>query len=360
MPTLRPTIEELRAGLDLANEAVYKIIIPALLVRVRLVGILFETDKSFLLPSSMPGIRQLKSIYDQHVGKTALVSGHADRAGAASHNLALSVDRAKSVAAFLQDDDDDWMTRYQAGAHQSAVWGTREDQYMLSAVKDSAGSPYFPGLVTGRIDAATRDATNRFQSDNGLGTGRMNADTRQKLVQLYMATDGTTLPAGTTIVIHGCGESHPSVATADSVALAENRRVELFFFRGPVTPPAEDPCPPGGCAAYPEWVRRTIRTIDVNSNPEVVVLVVDELGLPLRNAKAQLVMPDGTTENISTDGDGKIRPRVPPGTTFDVVLFDVHEGGPTDSLTTASGHHFAAGGDGPRDDSADDGAGDGP
>jgi len=162
MPTLRPTIAELRAGLDLANDVRHTIIIPPLLVRVRLTGILFETDKSFLLPSSMPGIRKLKSIYDQHLGKTVLVSGHADRAGAAAHNLAPSVDRAKSVAAFLQDDDDDWMTRFKAGAHQSAVWGTREDQYMLSAVTDSGGSPYLTAAVSGRVDAATRDATNRF------------------------------------------------------------------------------------------------------------------------------------------------------------------------------------------------------
>ena len=175
----------------------------------------------------------------------------------------------------------------------------------------------------------------------------MNADTRRALVQKYMAADGTTLPDGTTIVVHGCGESHPSVATADSVALAENRRVELFFFRGPVTPPAVDPCPAGGCAEYPEWVRRTVRTIDVNSNPEVVVVIVDEIGLPLRNARAQLVMPDGTTEDVTTDADGSIRPRVPPGSSFDVIVHDVHEGNVGDSLVTPSGQHFEAGGDGP-------------
>lgn len=349
MPTIRPTIEQLRSGLVLPTGARHTIIMPPRLVRVRLVGILFETDKAFLLPSAMPGIRQLKSIYDGHVGKTVLVSGHADRAGSAAHNLALSVDRAQAVAAFLQDDDDDWMSRYQAGAHQSTVWGTREDQYMLSVVPDATGSPYLTGAVTGRVDAATRDATSRFQSDNGLPDGKMNDDTRRALIQQYMATDGTTLPDGTTIVVHGCGESHPSVATADAVALAENRRVELFFFRGPVVPPPVDPCPAGGCAEYPEWVRRTAQTIDVNSNPEVVVLIVDELGLPLRNAKAQLVLPDGTTEDVTTDADGKIRPRVAPGSSFDVVVYDVHEGGAGDSLSTASGHHFATGGDGPAD-----------
>ena len=349
MPTFRPTSEELAQGLSLPTGASHTIILPPIVVRVRLVDILFETDKTFVLPSAMPGIRRLKGIYDGHLGKTVLVSGHADRAGTAGHNLVLSVERAKAVAAFLQDDDADWLPRYDAGTQKSTRWGTREDQYMLSLVLDGGGKPYFTGGITGRVDSGTRDAIKRFRVDNGLPDGPMTADARQPLVQKYMATDGTTLPAGTSIVTHGCGESHPSVATADSVALAENRRVELFFFRGPVKPPAVDPCPAGGCAEYAQWVEHTIRTIDVNADPEVVVFIVDEIGLPLRNAPVEIVLPDGTREKVSTDGDGKLRPRVAPGASFDIVVSDVHEGGAEDSLTTVSGHHFAAGGDGPED-----------
>ncbi|HXJ23024.1 MAG TPA: OmpA family protein [Polyangia bacterium] len=347
MPELRPTLTDLQAGLTLPTGARYKIVLPPLVFRVRLVGLLFDTDKTFLLPSSMAGIRRLNELYQDHTGKTVLVSGHADTAGSTDHNLALSVERAQAVAAFLQDDADDWLGRYQAGKFKSAVWGTREDQLMLSAVNDDAGSPYYGGVVTGRADAGTRAAIHRFQDDNSLPEGAMDQDTRRALISKYMATDGTTLPDGTTLVIHGCGESHPSVATADSVALAENRRVELFFFKGPVKPPPVDPCPTGGCAEYPQWVANTVSTIDVNNDPEVVVFIVDELGLPLRKAKAQLVMPDGTTEDVTTDDDGKIRPRVAPGASFDVVVYDVHEGGIGDSLKTTSGQHFAAGGDGP-------------
>jgi outer membrane protein OmpA-like peptidoglycan-associated protein len=347
MPTERPTRVELSAGLTVPTGARHVIVLPPLIVRVRLVGLLFESDKTFLLPSAMPGIRRLKELYDDHTGKTVLISGHADRAGAVSHNLALSVERAKAVSAFLQDDDGDWSSRYEAGKQQSLVWGAREDQYMLSAVVDDGGDPYFAGAVTGKTDDATRDAIKRFQADNGLSSGAMNADTRSALITKYMATDGTTLPAGTTIVTHGCGESHPSVATADSVALAENRRVELFFFRGPVEPPPVDPCPSGGCAEYPEWVEETVQTVDVNSDPEVVVFLVDELGLPLKNVAVQINLPDGTSESVSTDAHGQLRPRVTPGTSFDIVVPDVHEGGMGDSLTTPSGQHFAAGADGP-------------
>jgi len=328
----------------LPTGAHHTIVIPPQVVRARMVGLLFETDKSFLLPSAMPGIRRIKQIYDEHTAKTVLVSGHADRAGSASHNLDLSVERAQAVAAFLQDDVDDWLPRYQAGQQQSLTWGTREDQYMLSLVTGASGGPYLRGPVTGRLDAATRDAVHRFQDDHGLARAAMNTDARRLLIQSYMATDETTLPDDAQVVVHGCGEFHPSVATADSVALAENRRVELFFFRGPVNPAPVDPCPSGGCAQYPQWVERASQTIDINADPEVVVVLVDEIGLPLRNAAVRLLLPNGRREEARTDDHGSIRPRVAPGSSFDVVVLDVHEAGAHDSLTTPSGTHFEAGG----------------
>jgi hypothetical protein len=110
--TLRPTIEELTRGISLPTGAGHTIIVPPLIVRVRMIGILFETDKTFVLPSAMAGLRQLTRIYDAHAGKTILVSGHTDTAGTTEHNLSLSVERAKSVAAFLRNDNGDWLARY--------------------------------------------------------------------------------------------------------------------------------------------------------------------------------------------------------------------------------------------------------
>jgi len=344
MPTVHTTLAQLSAGLSLATGAHHTIVIPPQVVRARMVGLLFETDKTFVLPTAMPGLRRIKQIYDEHVARTVLVSGHADRAGTDAHNLALSVERAQAMAAFLRDDAADWLPRYQSGHQQSLAWGTREDQHMLSLVTGASGGAYFRGPVTGRSDAATRDAIHRFQDDSGLARGAMNAGTRDVLIQRYMATDGTTLPDDAQVVVHGCGESHPSVATADSVALPENRRVELFFFRGPANPPPVSPCPSGGCAEYPQWVERARQTIDINTSPEVVVALVDEIGLPLRNAAVRLLLPDGRREEVRTDGQGAIRPRVAPGSSFDVVVLEVHEGGADDSLTTPSGQHFEAGG----------------
>ena len=317
MSTVHSTLEQLAAGLVLATGEHHTIVIPPTLVRVRLVGMLFDTDKTFLLPSAMTGIRRLKQLYDEHMAKTALVSGHTDRAGKTDHNLALSVERARAVAAFLQDDVDDWLPRYQAGKQKSPAWGTCEDQFMLSFLTDGSGKPYLVGALSGKSDGATRAAIHRFQSDSGLAEGAMNDDTRRRLIERYMGTDGTTLPDDAEVVIHGCGESHPSVPTQDCVALAENRRVEVFFFRGPAKPPPVDPCPASGCAEYPQWVARATQTFDVNSDPEGVVFLVDELGLPLRNAAVRVLVPGGKAEEVQTDVNGTIRPRIAPGLPFD-------------------------------------------
>jgi hypothetical protein len=92
-----------------------------------------------------------------------LGSERQDSTGSAVHNLALSVERAQAVAAFLKDDVDDWLPRYKTGKQKSTAWGTREDQYMQSFVSDGSGKPYLVSAVSGKSDSATRDAVHRFQ-----------------------------------------------------------------------------------------------------------------------------------------------------------------------------------------------------
>jgi outer membrane protein OmpA-like peptidoglycan-associated protein len=318
--------------------------LPPRVFRGRLTGMLFDTDRSFLLPSAIPAIQEVKLFYDDHPGLTVLVSGHADRAGDATYNLDLSVERARSIEAFLQDKVDDWMAWYQSGKPASKRWGTREDQHMLSALRDDGGAPFYAGAIHGRVDPGTKAAIERFQEANGLPK-KSPADeaTRRKLVEKYMATDDTTLPAGTPIEHHGCGETHPAQATADGVAADENRRVEVFFFEGAVDPPAQARCPSGGCPEYPKWVEQTVETIDVNIRPEFSFLVVDELGLPLAKRKVKLVYA-GRTRQAETDAEGVIRARMLPDEEIEIEIADVQEVRIGDGTTTPSGKHFGVGG----------------
>jgi hypothetical protein len=237
--------------------------IPPRVYRGRLTGFLFETDKTFLLPNAMHGIVGLKCFYEDHPGTKLLVNGHTDTMAPRDYNLGLSVERADSVTAFLRDDVEAWMAWYVGKSH-SKRWGTREDQYMLRTLHDDAGQPFYAGPVNGALDGATLAAIRRFQSANGLAVdGIAGPITRRELVRQYMAQDDTTLPAGTVLETHGCGEHHLAVPTGDQVEEQRNRRVEVFFFDGEIDPPPRAPCPsPNGCPEYPEWVRRSVVTVD--------------------------------------------------------------------------------------------------
>ncbi|MFL5343755.1 MAG: OmpA family protein [Hyalangium sp.] len=258
-----------RTGNRLPTGEEVEVQLPLRILRTRLKGLHFESDKTFLLPSAMSGLRQLRRLYDEHPGAAVLVSGHADTSGAAEHNLHLSEARAQAVAAFLQDQVEEWLHEYEA-VSRFKPWGTREDQHMLSVLQDSQG-PFYVGPVNGLNGSATQAAVRRFQQwFNAERGGNLTEDglcgpkTRRAIIGEYMAQDGTTLPAGTDLAIHGCGEAHPEVDTGDGVQAQENRRVEIFFFRARIIPPPQTPCPPGGCPEYLAWVESTVRTIDLD------------------------------------------------------------------------------------------------
>ena len=246
-----------RTPLTLATGAAHTVKLPPRVMRGRLTGFLFDTNKTFILPAALTGIRGLASFYAAHPGLKVLVTGHTDTVGPDAANLSLSDERAAAVAAFLVDDVDAWLRHYQ-GTPGSARWGTREDQHMLAALPDGA-PPYYAGPTHGQLDAAPQDAVRRFQADHGLTVdGAPGPQTRRALVTDYMDIDGTSLPAGTDIQRHGCGEHHNAVPTPDETDEQANRRVEVFFFEGPVAPPPHAALTPRPRSLYaaPQTQRR--------------------------------------------------------------------------------------------------------
>ncbi|MBA3541456.1 MAG: carboxypeptidase regulatory-like domain-containing protein, partial [Deltaproteobacteria bacterium] len=273
--------------------------------RGRLTGVLFDTDRTFVTPGALDGMRLIKRLYDEHPDSQVLVNGHADSVGAPAKNRDLSSERAESMAAFLTDDIDAWMAWYR-GKPASHKWGSREDQYMLTTIVDGAGAPYYAGPVG---DAAGPDAvaaTKRYQTDRGLTVDGIAGDqTRRALVGDYMGLDGTSLPAGTVMKTHGCGESHPADGAGDNTADADNRRVEVFLFEGPIDPEPVASCPvPGGCSQYAEWVGRTVQTIDLEKAPGTIsATVTDTKSKALEDVAVHASGP--TSATAMTGGDGR-------------------------------------------------------
>jgi outer membrane protein OmpA-like peptidoglycan-associated protein len=274
-------------------------------VRVRLTGMLFETDKTFLLPRSLRSIKAFKRIYDKRAPGSALVVGHTDTMGSQQYNLGLSSERAASIRAYLTDDADDWVARYKTTGN-SQPWGVREDKHMLSHLKDGE-APFYDGPIDSNVTLAYKASVKAFQQKQGLGDdGIAGKDTRRALCIAYMAEDETTLPAGTAIAVHGCGEFHPAKVTKDEVEEQENRRVEVYLFPGAVTPPERTPCPTPGCPEYPMWVGALVDTIDLTDDLATLeVHVVDQFGKAVVEALVAIEGEQGADKG-KTDGEGKL------------------------------------------------------
>jgi len=281
------------------------VILPSRLLRLRLTGMLFETNKSFLLPVATKGIRAVVDVYAQHPHAAVVVTGHTDRVGSAEDNRRLSEERAQAVAEYLSDDIDGWCRRFQQQP-ASSVWGTREDQYMLSAICDDSGQPFYDGPVTGVLDGMTEDAVRGFQRAHGLQIdGVPGPQTRRAEVESYMKLDGTTLPAGCTLLQLGCGESHNEIPTGDEEAEPRNRRVELFLFDPPPADPAvPSRCPGPGCP-YETWKARSDETIDVDHTLCQLLVEVDSGGDRQMVAAASVALSGPVTRQQPTDQDGR-------------------------------------------------------
>jgi outer membrane protein OmpA-like peptidoglycan-associated protein len=269
--------------------------------RARLTGLYFDTNKSFLLPGALHGIRTLRRLLDEHQGSHLLITGHTDRAGSADYNLTLSQERAAAIAAYLRDQVDPWMEYYHSSTADEKRWGAREDGLMIAAVVPPER------LSGGGHVLAFQQFSNETRGTSLATDGAIGTETRRALVAAYMALPGTSLPDGTEVLTHGCGENHNAVPTADGVAEAANRRVEIFFFSGAVTPPPRDRCPgPDGCPEYEQWMKRVSKTVDLDRGVGALdVTVTDQDGKGLEGAAVHLEGP--YSEDLETDASGLAR-----------------------------------------------------
>jgi outer membrane protein OmpA-like peptidoglycan-associated protein len=307
-------------GLAIAAEKERTVVFQPRVVRARLLGMWFDTDKCFLLPTARKTLPMLSDLYEGNPESDLLVVGHTDTAGKPSYNDPLSLERAESLAAFLRDDVDAWLACYGAGKPAEKRWGETEDTMMIVALAEQNGDviPDDQPLVAW------------YQKSRGIDPvdNTMGPVTRRALIGEYMSLDGTTLPEDIRVTSHGCGENFPIAGTADGQSNTEDRRVELFFFDNPVRkpdrPPAILPPAPGknskpGAGEYPEWVRRARAThdffpggdVEVSSHISVVLMAH---GVLVRNRPYKITLDGGVVLEGTTDDGGFLQHHdVPPG-----------------------------------------------
>lgn len=216
-------------------------------VCVGMTGMHFDSDKCFLLPSALDGMRALVGLYKKHPRGELLVVGHTDTSGELEYNETLSLERAKSVVAFLGDMPDAWLEYYEASTPPNKRWGRHEDRWMFEHVTKKP-------FTVANIKA--------YQKSKDLDDdGKVGPKTRKSLVADYMNSDGTSLSAELTAVAHGCGENSPLVDTDDNTSSADNRRVELFLFEPKATPVPGGEISKAGSVDYPKWKQQVVEHI---------------------------------------------------------------------------------------------------
>ena len=259
-----PKIEEYTAPLVAleAQEAAPQVRMIGVLPRVvmaRMRGMLFDTNKCFLLPTAIESLQRIREIYEANNPSDLLVVGHTDTTADPAINDPLSVERAKSIKAYLEDDVATWLKNYDLPGQKK--WGAREDRLMIIALPDFTTEP------------GSEDPVRWFQSSRGLAVdGVAGPETRTQLITEYMALDGVKLADQNhfhlNISTHGAGENFPldttalelDQAAADGREDPVDRRVELFFFD---TEFGVEPAPgsPDG-PEYLEWRARALETED--------------------------------------------------------------------------------------------------
>ncbi len=278
----------------------------------RLTGLLFETNKAFLLPSAMEDLKKIRGIYEEHDPGELLVVGHTDTTGDASINDPLSLERAKSTLAYLEDDVDAWLSFYQTSVPQSRRWGSIEDEHMIRAL------PNFDA------EAAGDNLVLWFQKTRLLEeTGEANEETRTQLVKEYMLLDGAELDSGEFQIqgtAHGCGENFPvddtgqelDSAAQDAKEDALDRRVELFFFEPEfgIVPKPPGPNSKRGSTQYPAWRKLAKLTHESKFGPSGdsilhYTLLSNSGAVPLANVAYSLSVGD-TARRGATDEAGTL------------------------------------------------------
>ena len=273
--------------------------------RARLVGMLFDANKCFLLPQGLPGVKTIIGMHKSDPKDEVLIVGHAgsdeDLAGAD-----IAFDRAQIIGAYLKSIPSIWLNWFGPDKNARSRWGTREIQLMLSVLPEG-GTPHYEGYASGITDQKTTTAIKRFQEytnkENGSSLpldGKANFETRKALVEAYMGIADTTLSEDIIPVAHGC-EGHFEDTETASGGVADDRRLEVFFFKNGISPRPDSNISATGTTLYPTWLSQVLETNDFECHG-IHVQIVDNEKQPAPFANVQLKGPVSATATSDEHG----------------------------------------------------------
>ena len=275
--------------------------------RTRLVGMLFDANKCFLLPHALPGIKTIITMHQKDAQAEVLIVGHAgsdeDLAGAD-----IAYDRAQIIGAYLKSIPSIWLNWFGPDKPARSRWGTREIQLMLSVLPEGA-KPLYEGKASGITDDDTTAAIKGFQEyangEKGLSLpldGKADFETRKAIVEAYMGLENTTLGDDVIPVAHGC-EGHFDDSASESGAAVDDRRLEVFFFKKGIEPRPSAQTSSEGSAGYPAWLELLVETKDFECHG-VHVQIIDNEKQPAPFASVSLEGP--VSHKDTTDEHGFI------------------------------------------------------
>lgn len=255
-------------GRALTAEQQGVLVIGKSLMRLRLIGMHFDTNKCFLREPAMHGIRKVVSAYQQNPSGKLLILGHTDTTADDAYNLDLSVERAESIRAYLKDDVAAWEAWFGDGKPAQKRWGNREVTSMIKA------------LPCEQTVAGFQAWSNEKRGTDLKVDGAAGPKTRKALIEAYMALDGTTLPKAIDAEVHGCGEFFPlgdegDKGGADNVEAAENRRVEIYCFHDEIVPASPGRKATRGEPQYEAWKSQVTHTYDFETGITTEALVLE-------------------------------------------------------------------------------------
>ncbi|MBK7399282.1 MAG: OmpA family protein [Myxococcales bacterium] len=282
---------------SLESETPKTLVLVKPLTRIRLIGMHFDTNKCFLRPSAMNGIRQVVAVYKANPTGKLLILGHTDTTADDDYNLDLSVERAEAIKAYLKDDVAAWEAWFGEGKPKQKRWGDGEVAQMIKPLPCEQTVAGFQGW------------SNENKGTDLKVDGIVGPKTRKALIEAYMALDGTTLPEAIEAVTHGCGEFFPRTDEGDEfgkdgVAAEENRRVEMYCFDDQIFPPVPGPKASKGEPEYEQWKKQVTKTLDVDAAMKTIsVRLLDRARAPMPNCRCRVSWGAASPSRLELSAD---------------------------------------------------------